>query len=106
MTFEELEVLQPDWDDEGALAPHPKAIENARKGLEDWMSNADGWSFPYAPAVSACADGSVDLFWNNDEFKFLANYTDRGEISTSHEFFLKPTETPLEPHESPDPCLP
>ena len=72
---EELQSLEVDWDDSGALAPIPGNIDNAVNFL--WAAFYDlqkSEIFLCIPEVNACPDGSVDVVWRRNKAFMLINF--------------------------------
>jgi hypothetical protein len=73
--------LQSDWDDAGARPIDIGAWARATQLLRDIALNV-GAALP-APHISPCADGSVDLYWNAQDFTLLINVKPDGAIAPS-----------------------
>jgi hypothetical protein len=70
-----LADLPQDWDDEGALRIDLDTINRVTSYLKivSLQLASSGVELP-APTVSPCADGSIDLYWNQPKFRFLMNF--------------------------------
>lgn len=64
--------LLPDWDDEGALPIEADTLARATALLRTMIEASDADTAP-APDISACNDGSVDLFWRTERFTLAVN---------------------------------
>jgi hypothetical protein len=71
---ERLRALEEDWDDQGAQPIREETIQRAARFLHLAAAQlaARGTELPI-PRISPCADGSVDLFWKDGEFRLLMN---------------------------------
>jgi hypothetical protein len=70
-----LLTLPEDWDDEGAKKIEKPTWDAAVKALRLAAQSALNFSkkpLP-APAIGPCADGTIDLYWDNAAFKLLIN---------------------------------
>lgn len=75
--------LQPGWDGEGALSVSGDALRSAHeflkalgRALADCLSQAPAMP---QPRITPCIDGSVDILWRSDKFRFLANMQGSGD---------------------------
>jgi len=71
----DLLALSADWDDAGALTIRTETVEAACSLLKSAHSRSMqryGRSLPM-PRVSACSDGSIDLFWKTEAYRLLIN---------------------------------
>jgi hypothetical protein len=67
--------LDEDWDDAGACRINPATIDAAIALLKTAATVAlerFGRSVPL-PMISACHDGSIDLFWKAETYRLLIN---------------------------------
>jgi hypothetical protein len=79
-----LLTLSAGWDDADGLPIRPETVEAACSLLESAESKSVqhyGRSLPM-PRVSACSDGSVDLFWKTAAYRLLIN-VQPGNVSES-----------------------
>jgi hypothetical protein len=63
--------LPEDWDDAGALPISVQRWEHATKLLQNTAVKI-GPVLP-VPHINPCANGSIDLYWNNPDFNLLIN---------------------------------
>ncbi len=67
--------LEEDWDDNGAHPISKETWERATGLLRRMMiscNHATGCAAP-VPIISACADGTIDIYWDTDSFRLLIN---------------------------------
>jgi len=68
-------VLQDNWNGEGALRIQKStwdiAVSFLTRTIKSVYKRRSGNVL--IPKMSACADGTIDLFWNEAEFRLLAN---------------------------------
>ncbi|HUP59278.1 MAG TPA: hypothetical protein VNA69_02535 [Thermoanaerobaculia bacterium] len=65
--------LGPDWDDEGAAAIDVATWSRATAFLRSAIAKSGCGAALPVPKISACRDGSIDLFWTTTEFRLLIN---------------------------------
>jgi hypothetical protein len=65
--------LGPDWDDAGAQPISKDTWRRATDFLRNTVLKAGNVGHIAPPDISACNDGSIDLFWNDAEFKLAVN---------------------------------
>lgn len=76
----DLTTLPEDWDDAGARRIEQSTWKLAVAALRDAAKSAYrrfNYSLP-APKIGPCADGSIDLYWNNSDFQLLINVKPQG----------------------------
>lgn len=65
--------LGTDWDDEGAAAIEFATWSRATKFLRTTVAKSRAGAALAVPNISACRDGSIDLFWATTKFRLLIN---------------------------------
>jgi hypothetical protein len=65
--------LGPDWDDAGAQPISPDTWDRATDFLRNTVLKAGNVGHIDPPDISACNDGSIDIFWNDADFKLAVN---------------------------------
>ena len=69
----QLLELPPDWDDEGACAIHFDTWTRATRFLRNTVVKSGAAAALPVPTISACRDGSIDMFWETEKYRLLIN---------------------------------
>ncbi len=76
-----------DWDDEGSPSYKESTWETAVKfliNLVNMANNKIGFIIP-TPKIYHSSDGSIDILWENEQFRFLINFPD--DVNTKPSFY-------------------
>jgi hypothetical protein len=100
-----ITYLPEDWDDSGAKRILEQTWQRAGNALRRIARTAQRryrYSMP-APSIGPCANGSIDLYWNDPRFTLLINIKESHEHGSDYywEHQGSKSEGPFNP-ESPD----
>jgi hypothetical protein len=93
--------LKEDWDGYGADTISKDALERAHKLLkhleqiakEKYNNKID------LPSIDPCPDGSIDLYWNYEEYKYALLINVKANIDTQASYYFKKQFTKFEESE-------